>query len=154
LNLLFFIGVAKALDNVLSMDTKTGNNIHASIIIKDVLAKHSIQLEDERAEQHRDMMGGRMMSTDIQLAEIEAMEWSINAEDEFAEHSSFDTNKDGTIEGENEGEGEGNAEGNAEWRQKLETLPTIESIDVTNMTKSFNREIIQGTECKLCPIFF
>merc|ERR1712166_925065 len=72
------------------------------------------------------------------------MEWSINAEDEFAEHSSFDPNKDGTIEGDTEGEGEGEGEGNAEWRQKLETLPTIESIDVTNMTRSFNREIIQG----------
>ena len=138
------------------MDTKTGNNIHASIIIKDVLAKHSIQLEDERAEQHRDMMGGRMMSTDIQLAEIEAMEWSINAEDEFAEHSSFDPDKDGTIEGDNEreGEGEGEGESNAEWRQKLETLPTIESIDVTNMTKSFNREIIQGNKMQTMSYFF
>ena len=61
------------------------------------------------------------------------MEWSINAEDEFAEHSRFDPNKDGTIEGDTEGDNEGEGEGNAEWRQKLETLPTIESIDVTNM---------------------
>ena len=35
-------GVSRALDNVLSMDTKTGNNPYAASVIRDVLSKHSI----------------------------------------------------------------------------------------------------------------
>ena len=128
-------GVARALDNVLSMDTRTGNNVHAAEIITNVLAKHSIRLEEE-------YLDGKdaTMSTDVALAATEGMGWTVN-ELEGSAHLGEES-VDGIEIGmdtqqEQQQQRKKQVEREEEWRteqqQKLDALPTMIVSDVTQV---------------------
>ena len=106
--------------------TGTGNNVHAAEIIRTVLAKHSIRLEDE-------YLDGKdaSMSTDVSLAVSEDMEWSVeehlpgggtsneaNTAHDGQHHDPYDPNNPNNPNNPNQTQ----AAEEEEWRRQISTL--------------------------------
>ena len=107
--------------------TGTGNNVHAADIIRTVLAKHSIRLEDEYVDGK-----DASMSTDVSLAVSEDMEWSVEEHLPEGLQSGGTANEahEATHDGQHDPNNQTQADEKEEWRrqEQWQTLPTMTAV--------------------------